>query len=262
MNLSTATSLIALAMAPTLSHGFHVASNPVSTRLSTTSLDARRSMLPILRRRSNPFFSDIGRVFDEMDEMMEQSLSMTIPRPSLSLMDKAMPRQLDLRRLQGFEVTQDDNEYTVAIHLPNIEAKDIDLQLDNDGRVVRIKGDMIHEDGGMKVQSRFEKAFVLAPDVDTAKLSASMSASDGTLTIVAPKIEKEAVDNTKSKKIEIKVQEPKAMMDEGLESTDELQKVPTQLAVESLKDEKVKTKQSETVESNDEKRWPARDFPY
>lgn len=253
MNLNTATHLIALAMAPTLSHGFHVVSNPVATRVST-SLGARRSMLPILRR-SDPFFSDIDRVFDEMDEMMDQSLAMRFPRPSLSLMDKVMPGQLDVRRLQGFQVKQDENQYTVALHLPNIEAKDIDLQLDNDGRVVRLKGDMIHEDSGMKVQSRFEKAFVLAPDVDTTKLSASMSG--GTLTIVAPKIENEAIDNTKSNKVE----EPKAVMEEGVKSTDDLQKATTRLAVENLKDQKAKAKQTETMASG-EKRWPARDFPY
>ena len=53
----------------------------------------------------------------------------------------------------------------MAVHVPDVEAKDVDLQLDHDGRVLRLKDDRTHEEGDMKVQSRFEKAILVSPDV-------------------------------------------------------------------------------------------------
>jgi len=83
-----------------------------------------------------------------------------------------------------------------------------------------------------------------------------------TITVSAPKVEAETVDSTKAKKIEIKVGEPKAtMQDETNEmepAEDVAGQVPTQIAVEKLKDERVEPKKDLTGE----KRWPARDFPY
>jgi HSP20 family molecular chaperone IbpA len=214
-------------------------------------------MFPILHR-TDRFFPDIDRMFEEMDEMMESSLSTTrFPRPSLSLLGKDTPEELILRRPLGFKVTQDEKEYKVAVHVPDVEAKDIDLQLDHDGRVLRLKGDRTHEEGGMKVQSRFEKAILLSPDVDTTKLAANMSG--GIVTVVAPKIEnKVALDKADDKKIEIKIEEPKAAVQESVVPTVDTEKVPTRLAVENLKDEKVTTSHT----TGGDTKWPSRDFPY
>lgn len=256
MRLNTATSVLALAV-PRLINGFYVASRHAATR-TATSLAARRSMMPILRR-SDIFFPDINRMFDEMDEMMESSLATRFPRQLPSLSGKDIPDELKLRRPLGFEVTQDEKEYKVAVHVPDVDAKDIDLQLDHDGRVLRVKGDRTHEEGGMKVQSRFEKAILLSPDVDTTKLAANLSGD--TLTVVAPKIErKEALGMAENKKIEIKVLEPTAALEDGTgPETETATTPPTRLAVENLKNEKTA---AETVQQEGEKRWPARDFPY
>mmetsp|Transcript_20041 Transcript_20041/g.42156 ORF Transcript_20041/g.42156 Transcript_20041/m.42156 type:complete len:242 (+) Transcript_20041:72-797(+) len=241
MRLGNAISFIALTAAPSLTDGFHVASRPAATSTST-SLAARRSMLPILRRSLS--FPDIDRMFEEMDEMMETSLAIRrFPRPSL--LGRDAPDELALRRPLGFEVTQDEKEYKVAVHVPDVEAKDVDLQLDHDGRVLRLKGDRTHEEGGMKVRSSFEKAILLSPDMDTTKLAANMSGD--TLTVVAPKIErKTALDQAQNKKIEIKVEEEPAAP-------------ATRLAVENLKQEAVEPM---PTEMEGKKRWPARDFPY
>ncbi|KAL7547026.1 hypothetical protein ACHAWF_010352 [Thalassiosira exigua] len=248
MRLVTTTSLVSLAAAPAF--GFHVAGRPVATRTST-SLEARRSLFPVLRRGLS--FPDVDRVFEEMDELMESSFSTRIPRPALSPLIKDIPEDLRLRRPLRFDVTQDDKEYKLAVHVPDVEAKDVDLQLDHDGRVLRLKGDRTHEEGGMKVRSRFEKAILLSPDVDTTKLAANMSGD--TLTVVAPKIErKAALDEAENKKIEIKVVEaPKAALQ------DDSPKAPTRLAVENLKqEEKVEAK----PQAEGDAKWPARDFPY
>jgi HSP20 family molecular chaperone IbpA len=210
MRILSATSLLPLVVSFALrTNGFHVASNPAGTRTST-SLAARRSLFPVLRR-SDIFFPDIDRMFEEMQEF-DNSLATAFPRPGLSLLGRDMPKELASSSLSGIEVTQDENSYKVAFHAPDMEEKDIDLQLDNDGRTLRLKGDRKYNDGGMTVHSRFEKAILLSPDVDTTNLVANMSG--GTITVVAPKIELKAPENALSKKIEIKVVEPEAALGE------------------------------------------------
>lgn len=255
MRLSTAAAIVTLG-APGFSRAFHVVGRPSVTHTST-SLAARRTMFPILRR-SDLFFPDVDRMFDEMDEMMESSLATRFTRPSLSLLGKGIPDELKFRRPLGFKVTQDEKEYKVAVHVPDVEVKDMELKLDNDGRVLRLKGDRSHEEGGMKVRSRFEKAILLSPEIDTTKLTANMSGN--TLTVVAPKIEKKlALDKAENKKVEIKVVESKATPDVKKEPLDDTQeKAPTRLAVENMKEEKVEV--GDSVEG--EKKWPVRDFPY
>ena len=96
--------------------------------------------------------------------VLESSFARRLPRPLLSLLGRDIPEDLKIRRSLGFEVTQDENEYKVAVHVPDV-AKDIELQLDHDGRVLRLKDDRTHEEGDMKVQFRFEKAILVSPDV-------------------------------------------------------------------------------------------------
>jgi HSP20 family protein len=234
MRLGNAALGVAFIMAPALSWAFVPAKINGGT-VTTTSLAARRLMFPTIRRPSL-FFPDFDRMFEEMDEMMERSLATT--RGPFSLLRGDTAEGLELKRPLGFEVSQDDHEYKVAINVPDVEAKNLDLQLDHDGRVLRLKGDHVQEEGGMKVQSRFEKAILLSPDIDTSKLEANMS--EGTLTVIAPKIEmKETLEKVDTKKIEIHFEEPKSSLEPPAEST-------------------VATKTTASPES----KWPVRDFPY
>jgi HSP20 family molecular chaperone IbpA len=192
-------------------------------------------MFPILRRSEIYFPEVVDDMFKEMDNVMENSLATRFPRPPFSLLGRNIPEDLKLRRPLGFEVTQDEKEYKVDVHVPDVDAKDIDLQLDHDGRVLRVKGDRSYEEGGMKVHSRFEKAILLSPDVDTTKLAANMSGD--TLTVVAPKIEKKAaLDKAESTKIEIKIVEPKAELQDGGQPTGTPNSTPLR-TTEELKDE-------------------------
>jgi len=79
--------------------------------------------------------------------MIESSLtSLSRPSPSLLSRDNMTTR----RRPLGFEVTEEEKEYKIAVHVPDVDANDINLQLDNDGRVLRLKGDRSLEAGGMR----------------------------------------------------------------------------------------------------------------
>jgi HSP20 family molecular chaperone IbpA len=255
MRLNAATFFVLSTLA--LAHAFNAApANGEAKTYTSTSLDARRSMLPIIRRsRPSLLFPNFDRLFDEMDEMMESSLA-TIPRSPLSLFDEN--KDLKLLRPLGFEVIQGDDEYKISVHVPDVAAEDIDLQLDHDGRVLRLKGERNHEDGGMQVQSRFEKAILLSPDMDTTKLAANMSGA--TLTIVAPKIEKkDALEKFETKKITINFEEPELQVGEEV-STDKPPYIAARLDTDTMTNENMDSNKFANMDC--EKEWPVKDFPH
>ena len=207
----------ALALAPTLTRAFTAAA-PKMTKAgaaSSTRLEARDPlMLPLLRR--SRMMHDFDRMFEEIDELMESSLaSFPRQRPFLSLADKDIPSDLQLRRPLGVEVEPNEKDYNIKVFVPDVEAKDLHLNLEHDGRVLRLKGERNTEEGGMEIQSRFEKSILLAPDVDVSRLSASMTGD--TLNVVAPKkVETpKALEEEKTEQIEIHYEEPKAALEEA-----------------------------------------------
>ena len=89
---------------PSLSHAFTAAAPKMTNTGAATStrLAARDPVLPLLRR--SRIMHDFDRMFNEMDELMENSLaSFPRQRPFLSLVDKNLPKtfnyadHLDLR---------------------------------------------------------------------------------------------------------------------------------------------------------------------
>jgi len=257
MNFKGATAFLTSLATPALTHGFHVAGKEGASR-GVSSLAARRATLfPIVRRRT-PFFRDMDQMMEEMDAMMDGSLAM-LQRPL------AAP-QLRRRPLGGFDVSQDENEYRVSIAAPGVDANDLSLSLDGDGRVLRLKGQASTKEGGMTISSRFEKAVLLAPEVDTGKMTASFS--DGTLTVVAPKVDPTAaLEQAQAKKIEIGVDEPPTQAQLSLdENQEDVADNDDTLAETKLADEDPKVLRAEGKGGEDaeekEKKWPARDFPY
>jgi HSP20 family molecular chaperone IbpA len=186
-------------------------------------------------------------MFDEMDEMMERSFD----SHPLGLLDDET--DLTLKRPLGFKVTQDDHEYKVSMHVPDVEAKDLDLQLDHDGRVLRLKGERMHEESGLKVQSRFEKAILLSPDIDPSKLQANFD--HGILTVMAPKYDPDEVLEKKAKldtkKIEIHFEEPKAALESSTDTDSS-----TGTATPSVEKEENKGR----LDKEGTHDWPAKDY--
>ena len=208
--------LSALALTPALSRAFTGAAPKMTKAGATTStrLAARDpTMLPLLRR--SRIMHDFDKMFEEMDELMESSLApFSRHRPFLSLSDKNIPTNLQLHRPLGFEVEPDEKEYNIKVFVPDVEAKDLHLNLEHDGRILRLKGERHTEEGGMKVQSRFEKSILLAPDVDVSQLSASLTGD--TLTVHAPKVETtKALEEEKTEQVEIHYEEPRAALEDS-----------------------------------------------
>jgi HSP20 family molecular chaperone IbpA len=219
--------------------------------VTSTSLEARRLLSPTLRRPRPSFFTDFDRMFDEVEEMMEKSFG----SHPLGLVDDETG--LTLKRPLGFDITQDEHEYKVSMNVPDVAAKNLDLQLDHDGRVLRLRGERMHEDSGFKVRSRFEKAILLSPDIDPSKLQANFDQTEGMLTVVAPKfdphevLEKEA-KKLDTKKIDIQLEEPKAALESSTDTDASASTVTTKIPLESPTAEKIENKESTL--------WPGKDY--
>ena len=103
------------------------------------------------------------------------------------------------------EASTSDNGYTIAVELPGVEEKDIDLSVD--GGVVTVKGEKKtgREEKGEtwyfseRQYGSFSRSFRLPPDADEGKVSADLK--DGVLTITVPKT---APEKPESKKVKIK----------------------------------------------------------
>jgi len=249
---------VILATVPFCSLSFAPATTKAGTKTST-SLEVRRSLFPTLERPSL-MFPNYKSMYKGIDAMLEESLAMT--RHPFGLLDLGDISKSILKRPLGFDVSQDDHEYQLTMNVPEAEAKDLDLQLDHDGRVLRLKGDRSHEEGGMTVKFRFEKAILLSPDIDTSKIKAKLS-HEGTLTVVAPKFgAEEVLDKVESKKankkIEIHFEDPKAALESNTDSNTQTCSKPP---IQTLEDETRVTNKNTQMTSYEQK-WPVRDFPY
>eukprot|EP00571_Detonula_confervacea_P006054 CAMPEP_0172313876 /NCGR_PEP_ID=MMETSP1058-20130122/21174_1 /TAXON_ID=83371 /ORGANISM="Detonula confervacea, Strain CCMP 353" /LENGTH=165 /DNA_ID=CAMNT_0013027601 /DNA_START=46 /DNA_END=543 /DNA_ORIENTATION=- len=87
-----------------------------------------------------------------------------------------------------YEVTENKNQFRLAVDVPGVKPDNMKIELENDGHV-------LHMSGGRKVKTdtsyeeyKFDKRFTLGKDLDTSKITAHLS--DGVLVLTAPKKEK------------------------------------------------------------------------
>ena len=86
-----------------------------------------------------------------------------------------------------YDVAEDNEKIQVAIDVPGIKASDMSVKFEQDNRVLRISGERKFEEGNLKSERQFEKAFVLQKNVDTENITAKLS--DGIIVITVPKKE-------------------------------------------------------------------------
>jgi len=93
-----------------------------------------------------------------------------------------------LRSSPGYEITESDGKYQIAVDIPGVKAKDVTVKLENDGKLLHISGGRKTEKEGKVTEMKFEKRFTIGDNVDTEKLQADLA--DGVLVLTAPKLEK------------------------------------------------------------------------
>ncbi len=105
----------------------------------------------------------------------------------------------------AIDMYETDEKLTVEVELPGLEAKDVEISLEDD--VLRIRGERrfsseVKEENYHRIErayGMFERSIPLPRKVDEEKVSATVS--DGVLKIEMPKVEE-----AKPKKIPIKVE--------------------------------------------------------
>lgn len=93
-----------------------------------------------------------------------------------------------LRSSPGYEITEHEGKYQIAVDVPGVKASDMTVKLENDGRVVHISGGRKVTKGDTVTETKFEKRFTIGDNIDKTKITANLA--DGVLVLTAPKVEK------------------------------------------------------------------------
>jgi len=86
-----------------------------------------------------------------------------------------------------YEVTETDRQFQLAVDVPGVKAEDLNIQLEQGGRVLHLSGGrkVRSSDGKSFSESKFEKSFTIDRSIDSSKITANLA--DGVLVITAPK---------------------------------------------------------------------------
>lgn len=94
-----------------------------------------------------------------------------------------------VRSSPGFQIHSTDSSFTLAVDVPGVQASDMNVNLEENGRILHLSGGRkIVKDNEMQ-ETKFSKRFTIGDDIDTSQISANLNA--GVLTITAPKKAKE-----------------------------------------------------------------------
>ncbi len=146
--------------------------------------------MSLTRSLFNPHHS----IFSGFDDVFAAPFFSDVPAtPFLNRIERE-PDMILRRSSPCYEVTENADGFQLNIDVPGVKGKDITAEVEQDGRVLHIKGGRkikkTGSDGSTEVsESRFEKKFALDQSVDPSKITANLS--DGVLTIVAPKRKEE-----------------------------------------------------------------------
>ena len=109
--------------------------------------------------------------------------------PSPFLTPVALENDAVLRRSSPcYEITEDDNQFKLAVDVPGVAPNDIKVNLENGGKVLHVSGERKIERKGQKSESRFEKRFTMGNVIDASAVTANVN--QGVLVVTCPKSEK------------------------------------------------------------------------
>ena len=240
----------------------------------STSLDMRRRRSPMMRSLMGPpsprsVFAEI----EQMNELMERQfneffetpmmLRPTAPSPFLSarrardalmLPDRAAAYRSPTYR---YRIDEEEDKYTLSVELPGVKASDVNVSLEQDGRVLRISGMRKVEANGMAYESKFSKDFVLNKDVYVEGIEATLS--EGVMSIVAPKkskVEPKSISIPIQEEVAPQIADQAAVEEEtaaaeeniGIENAEEV-KVDIEMKTETDSDEEIVDLDEKPVEA-------------
>lgn len=84
-----------------------------------------------------------------------------------------------------YEITDNDQRFQVAVDVPGVKMEDINVSLEEDGKILTISGQRESSNERYSFTSRFSQSFSLDPAIETDKFTANLK--NGVLIIAAPK---------------------------------------------------------------------------
>mmetsp|Transcript_15247 Transcript_15247/g.22514 ORF Transcript_15247/g.22514 Transcript_15247/m.22514 type:complete len:163 (+) Transcript_15247:49-537(+) len=129
-------------------------------------------------------------IFSGLDEMMSSPFpimgDMILPTPFLTA---GAESDAALRRSSPcYEITEDENQFQLAVDVPGVKATDIKVNLEQGNRVLHISGGRNIKQKGKTITTHFEKSFTIDHSVDASAITANVS--EGVLIVTAPKDKK------------------------------------------------------------------------
>ena len=94
-----------------------------------------------------------------------------------------------LRSSPGYEINEKEGKCMISLDLPGVKRSDMNVDLENDGKIVHIHGGRKMVEGGKTTETKFSKRFTIGENIDIEKMTANLN--DGVLTLTAPIKKKE-----------------------------------------------------------------------
>jgi HSP20 family protein len=143
---------------------------------STAIPKSNSSNMPIVRY--DPFGSFFDDVF-ERSLLHNKALLAAVPRAE----------NQQLWQPHGLQVQEDHQAYSIYFDVPGVKAEDMKMQLVDNNQALHLSGGRKFQNGDTVEETKFERRFTIASDIDVEKIKADLS--NGVLTITAPKKEPE-----------------------------------------------------------------------
>ena len=148
-----------------------------------------------ITRRSSPVTWSLFRpapsptiIFQDMEDLFDRAVRSPISRLGSPLSgdgDLPLLSAGSFARPYRASVYDDEKKFQFKLEVPGIKPADMKVRLEQDSRVLRIKGTRNEKHGSVWYQANFEEALALDETVDTSLVTAHLA--DGILTVNAPK---------------------------------------------------------------------------
>lgn len=137
-----------------------------------------RSALALLNDAPMMLDTPLTRMLHEHDKMINEAFSNV---PTMKDMTN-----WDVKNQPRYEViTNNDQEFKVALDVPGMDTNDIHISLENENKILKVAGTRESKGDGYFFSSKFSQSFSIDPTVNVDKFSAQLD--NGVLVIAAPK---------------------------------------------------------------------------
>lgn len=96
-----------------------------------------------------------------------------------------MDREFLMQTSPHYEITDDNSKFELVVEVPGMTKDDVHVSLEDNGKILSIKGSRETKEEGYGMSSRFTQSFSLDPSVDVDHFTANLK--DGVLVVTAPK---------------------------------------------------------------------------